>query len=78
MWPVVRLLSFLGSPLSATVTVRTVVSVGKKVVEVDELGAANGASELLAGGVLGAGAIFVAALGTNAVSVAITQGHPIL
>ena len=43
-------------------TAGAVAPVGKEVVGIDELGTANGAFELLAGGVLGAGANVGAAL----------------
>ena len=43
------------------VTLETVPSIGKEVVELEELGTATGAFEMLAGGVLGAAANFGAA-----------------
>ena len=56
---------FLSPPQPGTVTVGAVVSVGKVVVGLDELGTASGAFELLAGGVLRASANLGASFGTE-------------
>ena len=58
--------NLFGSPQSGTVrTEGAVVSVGKEVLRTDDLGTANGAFELLAGGVLEAAAIFGTFFGTE-------------
>ena len=55
----------LGPPKSVTGTVGSVISNGKEVVGIDELGTADGAFELLAGGILGAAANLSTAFGTE-------------
>ena len=54
---------FLGPTCSGIVPVGAPISIGKEVVGTSELGTANGAFEVLAGGVLGAAANFGAAIG---------------
>ena len=55
--------SFWGPPQSGTVTVASVLPIGKEVVGIVELWTAAGVFEVLAGGVLGAAANLNAAFG---------------
>ena len=55
----------LGSPSTRTFTVGAVISIGKEVVGIEEMGTTTGALEILAGGVRGAAANFEADFGSG-------------